>query len=252
MGSRRKFLKLSAGALTAAAARPLFGAGIQGANNRIRMGVIGCGSRSARVFDALARHADCQFLTAAEVNKAKLDSVDDAGAAGVQPPGRRRLPPDSRSPGHRRGAHRHARPLARPADDRCDCRRQGRLRREAGVEHHPAHQRDARRLQEGEAGRPDRHAAAELGSLHRGEAHARHRRAREGHAHLHRAARQLRAAARGRAAGARRPRLGHVAGAGAEEAVQADAGWRSAAGTTTAAGWWPTGARTTSTWRTGS
>ena len=74
MANRRRFLKLSAGALTAAAARPLFGAGIQGANDRIRMGVIGCGGRSARVFDALARHADCQFLAAAEVNKAKLDS----------------------------------------------------------------------------------------------------------------------------------------------------------------------------------
>ncbi len=73
MASRRKFLKLSAGALTAAAVRPLFGARVQGANDRIRMGVIGCGNRSGRVFDALSRHADCQFLTAAEVNKARLD-----------------------------------------------------------------------------------------------------------------------------------------------------------------------------------
>jgi predicted dehydrogenase len=66
-------LKVSAAALTATAARPLSGFGIQGANNRVRMAVIGCGSRSGRVFDALARHADCQFLAAAEVNKAKLD-----------------------------------------------------------------------------------------------------------------------------------------------------------------------------------
>jgi predicted dehydrogenase len=73
MKSRRRFLKLSAGALTAAAARPLFGAGIQGANSRVRMGVIGCGNRAGRVFDSLVRHADCQFLAAAEVNKAKLD-----------------------------------------------------------------------------------------------------------------------------------------------------------------------------------
>src|SRR5687768_5342586 len=73
MNSRRRFLKLSAGALTAAAARPLFDAGIQGANSRVRMGVIGCGNRAGRVFDSLVRHADCQFLAAAEVNKAKLD-----------------------------------------------------------------------------------------------------------------------------------------------------------------------------------
>ena len=74
MENRRKFLKVSAAALTAAAARPLFGAGIQGANDRIRMAIIGTGNRGGRVFDSLARHADCQFLAAAEVNKAKLDA----------------------------------------------------------------------------------------------------------------------------------------------------------------------------------
>jgi len=73
MESRRKFLQLSAAALTAAAAKPLFGAGIQGANDRVRMGIIGTGNRGGRVFDSLVRSKDCQFLTAAEVNKAKLD-----------------------------------------------------------------------------------------------------------------------------------------------------------------------------------
>jgi predicted dehydrogenase len=73
MENRRKFLQLSAAALTAAAAKPLLGYGIQGANNRIRMGIIGAGNRGGRVFDSLVRHADCQFLAAAEVNKAKLD-----------------------------------------------------------------------------------------------------------------------------------------------------------------------------------
>ena len=71
MESRRKFLKASAAALTVAATKPLFG--VQGANNRVRMAIIGCGNRGGRVFDSLARHADCQFLAAAEVNKAKLD-----------------------------------------------------------------------------------------------------------------------------------------------------------------------------------
>jgi predicted dehydrogenase len=77
MQGRRKFLQLSAAALTAAAAKPLSGMmtyGIQGANSRIRMAIIGTGNRGGRVFDSLSRHADCQFLAAAEVNKAKLDS----------------------------------------------------------------------------------------------------------------------------------------------------------------------------------
>lgn len=78
MDSRRKFLKASAAALTVAAARPLFGAGagasIQGANDRVRMGIIGMGNRGARVFDSFTRHTDCVFLAAAEVNQAKRDS----------------------------------------------------------------------------------------------------------------------------------------------------------------------------------
>ena len=73
MESRRDFLKASAAALTVAAAKPLLG--WQGANDRIRMAVIGCGNRSGRVFDSFCRSGekDCQFVAAAEVNKAKLD-----------------------------------------------------------------------------------------------------------------------------------------------------------------------------------
>ena len=72
MESRREFLKASAAALTVAATKPLFG--IQGANDRIRMAVIGCGNRAGRVFDAFARQANVQWVAGAEVNKAKLDS----------------------------------------------------------------------------------------------------------------------------------------------------------------------------------
>src|SRR5688572_7209609 len=72
MESRRKFLKASAAALTVAAARPVFG--FQGANDRIRLAVIGCGNRSGRVFDAFARQSNVQWVAGAEVNKAKLDS----------------------------------------------------------------------------------------------------------------------------------------------------------------------------------
>ena len=72
MESRRKFLKASAAALTVAATRPIFG--VQGANDRIRMAVIGCGNRAGRVFDAFARQSNVQWVAGAEVNKAKLDS----------------------------------------------------------------------------------------------------------------------------------------------------------------------------------
>jgi predicted dehydrogenase len=72
MESRRDFLKVSVGAVTLAGARPLFG--FQGANNRIRMGVIGMGGRSARVFDSLTRQPDCQFLVGCEVSQTKLQN----------------------------------------------------------------------------------------------------------------------------------------------------------------------------------
>jgi predicted dehydrogenase len=45
---------------------------VRGANSRIRLAVIGCGNRSARVFDSLARNADVEWLAGCEVNPAKL------------------------------------------------------------------------------------------------------------------------------------------------------------------------------------
>ena len=72
MESRRKFLKASAAALTVAATRPILG--MQGANDRVRLAVIGCGNRSGRVFDSFARQSNVQWVAGCEVNKAKLDS----------------------------------------------------------------------------------------------------------------------------------------------------------------------------------
>src|SRR6516225_11209279 len=73
MATRREFLQSSAAALAAAAARPMYG--WQGANNRIRMAVIGCGNRAARVFDSFIRSGGdgVQYVAACEVNKQKLD-----------------------------------------------------------------------------------------------------------------------------------------------------------------------------------
>jgi predicted dehydrogenase len=81
---RRDFLKTGAAAMTVAAGRPLFG--WQGANNRIRMGVIGMGGRSARVFDSLTRHADCQFTVGCEVSQTKLQAFQAANRPMAQIP----------------------------------------------------------------------------------------------------------------------------------------------------------------------
>ena len=73
MATRREFLHSSAAVLAVAAARPIVG--WQGANNRVRMAVIGCGNRAARVFDSFIRSGGdgLQYVAACEVNKAKLD-----------------------------------------------------------------------------------------------------------------------------------------------------------------------------------
>ena len=79
MKTRRTFLKTSAAALAASATHPLLA--WQGANDRIRMAVIGCGTRSGRVFDSFVNSggAACQFVAAAEVSKTKLDGWMTAG-----------------------------------------------------------------------------------------------------------------------------------------------------------------------------
>jgi predicted dehydrogenase len=73
MATRREFLQASAATLAVTATRPIIG--WQGANNRVRMAVIGCGNRAGRVFDSFIRAGGdgVQYVAACEVNKAKLD-----------------------------------------------------------------------------------------------------------------------------------------------------------------------------------
>ena len=73
---RRELLKNGAVALTVAAARPLFA--WQGANNRVRMAVIGMGGRSGRVFDSLTRYDDVQFTMGCEVAQNKQTGFQSA------------------------------------------------------------------------------------------------------------------------------------------------------------------------------
>jgi len=84
MESRRTFLKTGAGVITVAAARPLFG--WQGANNRLRLAVIGMGGRAGRVFDSFTRHADCQFVAGCEVSQTKLQNFQNANRPLAQIP----------------------------------------------------------------------------------------------------------------------------------------------------------------------
>jgi predicted dehydrogenase len=76
MATRREFLQSSAAALAVTAARPIIG--WQGANDRVRMGVIGMGTRAARVFDSLTRNQDCQFIVGCEVNELKQQTFQAA------------------------------------------------------------------------------------------------------------------------------------------------------------------------------
>jgi predicted dehydrogenase len=73
---RREFLKNGAVALTTAATKPLFA--WQGANNRVRMAVIGMGNRSGRVFDSLTRFDDVQFTMGCEVSQSKQQGFQRA------------------------------------------------------------------------------------------------------------------------------------------------------------------------------
>src|SRR4026208_1528132 len=74
--NRREVLKNGAVALTVAATKPLFA--WQGANNRVRMAVIGMGGRSGRVFDSLTRYDDVQFTMGCEVAQNKQTGFQNA------------------------------------------------------------------------------------------------------------------------------------------------------------------------------
>src|SRR5690242_9983503 len=68
MENRRTFLKASA--ITAALARS-----VPGANDRIQMGLIGCGTRGSMVSGFFGRHKDCMFIAACDVAKGRLEQA---------------------------------------------------------------------------------------------------------------------------------------------------------------------------------
>jgi predicted dehydrogenase len=74
MLSRRRFLQSTAAA-AAVIPRSVVNvhAGVQGANDRIRLGVIGTGTRGTMVAGFFARHKDCALVAACDVDKTRLD-----------------------------------------------------------------------------------------------------------------------------------------------------------------------------------
>jgi predicted dehydrogenase len=78
--NRREFLTTTGGALTAAAARPLAAARAQtrgpvGANERIRLAIIGSGGRGNQVLTSFAQVPNNVFIAACDVFKDRLDST---------------------------------------------------------------------------------------------------------------------------------------------------------------------------------
>ncbi len=86
MIGRRSFLQMTVGAAAAAHVRPAAAAsrrGILGANERIRVGLIGCGGRGNQVARDWMKHQDSVFVAACDVYKQRLDETV-ARIAGVQ------------------------------------------------------------------------------------------------------------------------------------------------------------------------
>ena len=217
---RRDFLKNGAVALTAAATKPLFA--WQGANNRVRMAVIGMGGRSGRVFDSFTRYDDVQFTMGCEVNADQSGRASRTIARSPQP---LNVVGDYRRVLDRNDIDavldRHARLLACQDHGRRTRRGQARVRREADLEQHRAHQHDARRLQQVSESRRCRSARSSGAGITSSKPRTRWR-SSSGVTHvLIQQPGGVFAEQAGGRAGAGRARLGCVAGGRAEEAVQA-------------------------------
>jgi predicted dehydrogenase len=78
MVNRREFLEAAVAAAAAARVHPIFAGEtrtIQGANDRIRVGIIGCGNRGNQVATDWMKHKDSVFVAACDVAKDRLDAT---------------------------------------------------------------------------------------------------------------------------------------------------------------------------------
>jgi len=119
MINRRKFIGTTLAAAAAAHARPIFASetrGIQGANDRIRVGLIGCGTRGGQVSTDWMKHKDSVFIAACDVAKDRLEKMS-ASMGTTQSNKVDTYEEDPRAQGYRCSPDRHARSLAQPDDD---------------------------------------------------------------------------------------------------------------------------------------
>ena len=73
--SRREFLSATAGSAWLAGTSLRARGGAQGANDRVRVALIGAGGRGKHVAELFVRHPDCQVVAAAEVYRTRLDEA---------------------------------------------------------------------------------------------------------------------------------------------------------------------------------
>ena len=176
--NRRAFSQAAAVTTTALSLAP---GRVLGANDQVRLGFIGVGNRGCQLLKGFLAQPDAQVVALCDVYapylNADYDKVDPRFAnlerrIPRMPDGARRrgpgegLPGRARPQGHRRGGDRHARPLARDPDDRGVQGRQGRLRREAPVDHDRRGPGDGRGRAEARPDRPGRHASAVVTAVH--------------------------------------------------------------------------------------
>jgi predicted dehydrogenase len=73
--TRREFIGATAGATLLSATSLNASARVQGANDRVRIGLIGSGNRGRQVAGFFLKHPDAQYLAAADVFKPNLDNA---------------------------------------------------------------------------------------------------------------------------------------------------------------------------------
>jgi predicted dehydrogenase len=78
--TRRDFLGATAGLAVASATSASAWSRIIGANDRVRLALIGCGNRGSQVADFFLRHDDAQYVAACDVFKERLDGRVEAFA----------------------------------------------------------------------------------------------------------------------------------------------------------------------------
>jgi len=71
--TRRDFLGATAGLAVLSATSAGARTRVQGANDRVRLALVGCGSRGTQVSDFVLRHQDAQYVAACDVFKERLD-----------------------------------------------------------------------------------------------------------------------------------------------------------------------------------